>query len=162
MENKTEWTGMRTTGQVRREDGVKLVQNRDSFYKPIERTERVFKKLKISKSLQSSLPYASKPKLLKKLGKPSVVTKTAVIMEPEEKKRYALMQRINTIANEKAKKLKIKKQLVHDKYMAKKAKAAALEDSKKKERAKEYHKTEGKKRLAAESKDRYKKKAKRE
>jgi hypothetical protein len=36
---------MRTVGQIRYEDGIKLKQNQDSVYKPIERKERKFNKV---------------------------------------------------------------------------------------------------------------------
>lgn len=47
------WSGMRTTGQIRREENIPLIQNKDSFYNPIERKKRVFNKLKIPKTLQA-------------------------------------------------------------------------------------------------------------
>jgi ribosome biogenesis protein BMS1 len=50
-----QWNGMRTNGQIRRAENIKLIQNKDSFYKPIERKTRIFNKLKVSKTLQSGI-----------------------------------------------------------------------------------------------------------
>ena len=46
--------------------------------------------------------------MLAKRKKPSLLTKNAVVMEPEEKRVYRLMQQINTIKNEKIAKKKEK------------------------------------------------------
>lgn len=78
-----------------------------------------------------------------KLKKPSLITRSAVVMEPEEKKIHTLIQRINTIANEKQRKKRIKSKEVHDKHM-KKLKAVGIIDQKmSKERRKEHYKAEG-------------------
>lgn len=141
-----QWSGMRTNGQIRREDGLKLHQNKDSFYKPIERKKRVFNKLHVPKTLQQTLPFASKPKLLTKRNKPSLLTRHAVVMEPEEKKVHTLIQRINTIANEKQRKKKIKNQEVHAAFLKKRKGVEEKDAVMTKERRKEHYKAEGKKR----------------
>ncbi|KAL2914398.1 Glycoside hydrolase 2 (Mannanase, beta-galactosidase), partial [Polyrhizophydium stewartii] len=104
LSNKLAWRGMRTTGQLRRDEGVRLVQNQDSLYKPIERPTRRFNKLRVPKALQADLPFASKPKQLPKQRRPSLMTRRAVVMEPHERKVATLIQAINTIRNDKAQK----------------------------------------------------------
>jgi ribosome biogenesis protein BMS1 len=47
-----QWTGMRTLGQLRRDERVPLPHRPDSVYRPIERTYRKFNKMKIPKSLE--------------------------------------------------------------------------------------------------------------
>jgi ribosome biogenesis protein BMS1 len=42
---KKAWTGMRTTGQIRKEEAIKTPVNKDSQYTPIERQERRFNKV---------------------------------------------------------------------------------------------------------------------
>jgi ribosome biogenesis protein BMS1 len=138
-----QWTGMRTNGQIRRDENIKLEQNKDSFYKPIERKERVFNKLKVPKRLQTALPFASKPKLMKKQSKPTLLTRRAVVMEPEEKKIHTLIQRINTISNEKQRKKKIKNQEVHAAFLKKREGVEAMDAKMSKERRKEHYKAEG-------------------
>lgn len=46
------WTAMRTTAQVRQQEQVAIPVNKDSLYKPIERTARTFSKTVIPKKLQ--------------------------------------------------------------------------------------------------------------
>ncbi|KDO17987.1 hypothetical protein SPRG_16604, partial [Saprolegnia parasitica CBS 223.65] len=62
-----------------------------------------FNPLRVPAKLQAQLPFASKPKLDKKKGKKteSYVTKRAVVLEPEERKKYALIQQVNTLRREK-------------------------------------------------------------
>lgn len=114
------WVTMRTVRQIRRDQvrsavcvgrtvltGLLLAQeipipvNKDSEYKPIHRVERLFRPMRIPVSLQKALPYASKPKLLKKQRKPTLEQRRRVVMEPEQKTMYTLMQQVNTVRNHK-------------------------------------------------------------
>ena len=71
---------LRTMSQLRKDYGIKLEQKPDSEYKDIEREERVFPNLVISKNLEKNLPFKKKNKNindnkeenyhLKKLGLP--------------------------------------------------------------------------------------------
>ena len=88
---------MRLTGQVRREQGLKTPTNVNSTYKPVERPARRFNPLRVPKKLQASLPYASKPKLMKAQQRATYMQKRAVVMEPEEKKAMALLQQVRAL-----------------------------------------------------------------
>ncbi|XP_070608089.1 ribosome biogenesis protein BMS1 homolog [Erythrolamprus reginae] len=105
---KSSWIGMKTTGQLRHEKGVRLKQNKDSLYKPIIRVKKHFNKLHIPKNLQKSLPFKNKPKFQEKKQK---VTKDqwrpAVIREPHERKVAALLSALATVHNHKAHKNKV-------------------------------------------------------
>lgn len=138
LSTKDKWQGMRTTGQVRKELNLHAPQNVDSIYKPIERKERRFNALKVPKALQADLPFANKPKNATKSKKESYLSKRAVILEPEEKKIVTLMQQLNTLRNEKDRKRKIKNVERLDAYAKKKAKVAEQNESKTKERRKDY------------------------
>ncbi|XP_008942426.1 PREDICTED: ribosome biogenesis protein BMS1 homolog [Merops nubicus] len=106
---KDSWSGMKTTGQLRHERGIKLKQNKDSLYKPIVREKRHFNKLHIPKALQKALPFKNKPKNLEKKGKtPKDQWRPAVIREPHEKKISALLSALSTVNNYKVKKAKVK------------------------------------------------------
>uniref|UniRef100_A0A8C2TPB0 BMS1 ribosome biosis factor n=1 Tax=Coturnix japonica TaxID=93934 RepID=A0A8C2TPB0_COTJA len=106
---KESWRGMRTTGQLRHERGIKLKQNKDSLYKPIVREKRHFNKLHIPKALQKALPFKNKPKNLEKKGKtPKDLRRPAVIREPHEKKISALLDALSAVNNYKIKKAKVK------------------------------------------------------
>ncbi|KAI8843573.1 hypothetical protein BC829DRAFT_400929 [Chytridium lagenaria] len=111
LAKKTEWSGLRLTGQIRADKALKAPLNKDSLYKDIERKERKFNKLSIPKSLQNSLPFTSKPKLDAARKKPTLMQRRAVLLEPDEKKVYHLMQTINTIKNDKDRKGKAKTEI---------------------------------------------------
>ncbi|KAG6950623.1 hypothetical protein JG688_00014080 [Phytophthora aleatoria] len=89
---------MKTTYELRKEQKLAVPVNPDSLYKPIVRTERKFSALKVPKKLQANLPFASKPKQDKKKGaKKGYLSGRAVVLEPEEKKKYGFMLRVNTV-----------------------------------------------------------------
>eukprot|EP01134_Creolimax_fragrantissima_P000003 CFRG0003T1 len=146
---------MRTVGQMRRDAAIPVPVNKDSEYKKIERQTRKFNPLKIPKALQAELPFASKPKMQpkknvtakaerKKKKKQSPYTSHAVVMEPQEKRVYKLMQQINTIRNEKN---SIKKSK-NDERKQKMSKAKAVADSKRalreRDEKKRFFRTQGK------------------
>jgi len=97
LADKSKWGGMRLTGQVRRDEGLKTPLNGNSTYTKIERAPRRFNPLIVPKKLQAQLPYASKPKLMKPQKVQTYLQKRAVVMEPEEKKALALMQQIRAL-----------------------------------------------------------------
>ncbi|KAI9202712.1 uncharacterized protein BJ171DRAFT_166060 [Polychytrium aggregatum] len=146
LSSKSEWTGARTTGQLRRDLNVATPKNTDSFYKPIERVARKFNPLKISKSLQAELPFASKPKLLAKQKRPGLLQRRAVVMDADEKKVFTLMQQINTLQHEKTKKRKEKAAERRAEHQKKQAREDKIGDAKLKEKKKEFFRAEGKKR----------------
>ncbi|NXX83178.1 BMS1 protein, partial [Urocolius indicus] len=134
---KDSWSGMKTTGQLRHERGIKLKQNQDSLYKPIVREKRHFNKLHIPKALQKALPFKNKPKNLEKKGKtPKDQWRPAVIREPHEKKISALLSALSTVNNYKIKKAKIK----HREQLKEYLKVKQKEDEQKFKRQKEAKK----------------------
>ncbi|XP_065495493.1 ribosome biogenesis protein BMS1 homolog [Caloenas nicobarica] len=134
---KDSWSGMKTTGQLRHERGIKLKQNQDSLYKPIVREKRHFNKLHIPKALQKALPFKNKPKNLEKKGKtPKDQWRPAVIREPHEKKISALLSALSTVNNYKIKKAKVK----HREQLKEYLKVKQKEDERKFKRQKEAKK----------------------
>ncbi|KAJ2999636.1 Glycoside hydrolase 2 (Mannanase, beta-galactosidase) [Globomyces sp. JEL0801] len=151
LREKSEWQGMRTNGRIRYEQGIKLKQNKDSVYKDIERKTRVFNTLKIPRSLQKDLPYASKPKYTPKQNKKGYIHKRAVIKTAEERKVSHLITEINTIKKEKLAKAKLRNQEKFKEYRKKKEMVEKVDIVKSKERAKAFHKEEGQKRAREEA-----------
>lgn len=97
LNEKSEWRGMKTLGQLKRERDIKNPANEDSMYKPIERQIRTFKPLAIPKSLQKDLPYKDKPKLPPKhLRKTFESQRVAVIHSPHEQKIHKMMKMLKT------------------------------------------------------------------
>jgi ribosome biogenesis protein BMS1 len=92
---------MRTTAEMRRETMTPIPVNKNSLYKPIQRKERVFGPPIISKKIEEALPFKSKPKLIQPTNPKSYVARRAVIVEPEERKKRALIQMLHTIKNNK-------------------------------------------------------------
>jgi ribosome biogenesis protein BMS1 len=127
---------MRLTGAVRRAEGIKTPLNVNSTYKKIERSERRFNPLVVPRKLQASLPYASKPKLMKPQQKETYMQKRAVVMEPEEKKAVALMQQIRALRKDQVARRHAKK----DEKKAERQKRLDKEEERKSEKEKEKRK----------------------
>ncbi|XP_015119160.1 ribosome biogenesis protein BMS1 homolog [Diachasma alloeum] len=109
MEQKNQWKGMKTTGQLKREGNVRAVPNKDSLYTKIERQPKVFKPLIIPRNLQKELPYRDKPKLapleenrIQKFEDKRV----AVVRDVKEENVAKLMKMIRTNYANKQEKLK--------------------------------------------------------
>ncbi|RDY12662.1 bms1 [Mucuna pruriens] len=134
------WKGMRTVAELRREHNLPIPVNKDSLYKKIERKPKKFNPLVIPKSLQASLPFASKPKDIPKRKKPSLEERRGrgVVMEPRERKVHALVQHLQLINNEKMKKRKLKEESKRKVLEAERAKDEQL--SKKRRREERRHK----------------------
>ncbi|XP_046391230.1 ribosome biogenesis protein BMS1 homolog [Ischnura elegans] len=117
---KNSWRGMKTVGQIKREQGIHAQPEADSLYTDIVRQPKVFRPLMVPKALQKELPYKYKPKVQNK--KPGIESKRiAVIRDPHEQKVAALMKRIKVTYNNKQMKLRkdMHKRIVgHKKAMA--------------------------------------------
>jgi ribosome biogenesis protein BMS1 len=120
------WRGMKNKAQLQIETNTPIEVNPDSIYKPIERQERQFKKLFVPKRIEEALPYASKPKNETKRKKQSYVSKRAVVMEKDEKKKLTFIQALNTIRNEK---VSIRKKKRVEKNIEKAKKNAVIDEA---------------------------------
>lgn len=106
---KSQWQGMKTLGQLKREMNIQAEVNEDNLYKPIERQAPSFRPLIIPASLQRALPYKDKPKNAPKNPKQKFeATRVAVIHSPHEQKVAKMMKMLK--ANHKAKEDKRKAQ----------------------------------------------------
>lgn len=127
------WTGMRLNAQVREATQTPLAVRTDSHYRPVERAPRRFNTLKVPKSLQRALPYASKPKLTQpstKAGRPSYAARRAVVLESAERKALSLLQAISTVSRQKQAKRQAKQSEQRALYQKKVAKETAIKDAK--------------------------------
>ncbi|KAH7925869.1 DUF663-domain-containing protein [Leucogyrophana mollusca] len=143
LSDKAHWAGMRLTGQVRREEGLKTPLNVNSHYRPVERSARRFNTLKVPKKLQAALPYASKPKLMKPQGRRTYIQKRAVVLEPEEKKAIALLQQIRALRKDQLARRKEKQHERKEVHRKKVEKEEANKDEKEKEKRKDYMRAAG-------------------
>lgn len=150
--NDDGWRAMKTKAQLQIETGTPIEVNPDSIYRPIERKPRRFNKLVIPKSLEAALPYASKPKEEKKRSKRSYASRRAVVMDADERKKYAFVQALNTIRNDKTAKRKTKKAERREEKDKERAKRdEALNEARKANKKREYR-AEGKRDAARQAK----------
>ncbi|SCZ91006.1 BZ3500_MvSof-1268-A1-R1_Chr1-3g02469 [Microbotryum saponariae] len=152
LRDKASWQGMRLTGEVRRDQGVKTPSDINSLYKPIVRETRRFNTLKVPRKLQAALPYASKPKLQTPQKNKTYMQKRAVVMEPDEKQALSLLQQIQAISRDKLAKRKDKKAETKEKRQKKLAKIDAGRAEKEKEKKQEHFKMQENKKQAQERK----------
>lgn len=143
LSSKSTWTGMRLTGQIRRDEGLKTPLHVNSTYKPIERISRHFNTLKVPRKLQAALPYASKPKLAKAQREQTYLQRRATVMEPEERRAVALLQQIRALRKDRVSKRKVKQEERRNEYRKKTAKEDARKGEKKKHERKEHMRTAG-------------------
>jgi ribosome biogenesis protein BMS1 len=138
------WQGMRLVREIRLEKKIPIPQKEDSRYREIEERpdERRFNPLHIPKALQRELPYASRPKFTNSRsssGK-SYLQKRAVVLEPEEKKIYTMLQQINTLQRKRKQQETEKRQ----ERMRKRMKEDVVKMEKEKEKKKEFYRKLGK------------------
>lgn len=101
----SEWKGMRSVGQIRRE--MNLPQrnvNEDNLYTPIHREPKVFNELRIPANLQKELPYNIKPKMFK-AKQNEAAKRIGVVMDKQEKKVVEQMKMLRTVYQDKEEKM---------------------------------------------------------
>ncbi|KIY31115.1 ribosome biogenesis protein BMS1 [Cryptococcus gattii E566] len=150
LSNKESWQGMRLTGQIRREEGLKTPLDPNSAYRPIQRTTRRFNPLKVPRKLAASLPFASKTPELSKQRKPTYMQSRAVVMGEDEKKAVTLLQQIQTLKKDKAERRKAKQDERKGAYRKKVGEKDEKREEKIREERRERFKKEGLKRKREE------------
>ena len=139
------WLGMKSKAQLQIETGTPIEVNADSIYKPVVRPEKKFSKLHIPKRLEEALPFANKPKNQgNKKKKKSYISKRAVVMEKDERKKKAFIQALNSIRKEKVSIRKQKKQEKTTAKVAKDKKKDAAMDGVRKANMKRQYRAAGK------------------
>jgi len=151
-EGTSGWHGMRNKALMQLETGTPIEVNPDSIYKPIERPERKFRKLRVPKKVEEGLPFASKPKDDPKKRKRGYLEKRAVVMEKSEKKKFTFLQAVNTIRNDKVKVRKEKKRESNLEKAKKNAKKDAAIEAARKVNKKRQYRAEGKREKFQEAK----------
>lgn len=94
-EQKSQWQGMKTLGQLKRERAIQNEAQPDSMYTEIVRKPKIFRPLVIPKALQRALPYKDKPKLGPENPR-EALERVAVINSPYEQKVSKMMKMIET------------------------------------------------------------------
>lgn len=95
LDQKSQWQGMKTVGQLKREAGIRAIPNSDHSYREVVRKEKAFKPLTIPKSLQKALPYKFKPKEAAASERADMEQqRVAVVRSPHEEKIARMMRMI--------------------------------------------------------------------
>ncbi|KAJ0605631.1 putative ribosome biogenesis protein Bms1/Tsr1 [Helianthus annuus] len=134
------WRGVRTVAELRRSYNIPIPDNKDSHYKPIERPLKKFNPIVVPKSLQSALPFRSKPKETKSSNR----DKRAVVPEPHERDVHKLVQHLQLIRHNKLKQQKLKKQEQKKKHDAEKAKEELVTKKRQREERRDRYRTQDK------------------
>jgi ribosome biogenesis protein BMS1 len=145
LADKSQWQGMRLTGQVRREQGLTTPLAANSTYKPVERAPRRFNALRVPRALQAALPYASKPKVMKAQHRQTYLQKRAVVREPEEARAVALLQQVRALRKDQVTRRREKQGERKAAHRKKAEKEEARRGEKKREERKEYMRVAGQK-----------------
>ncbi|KAK3318277.1 hypothetical protein B0H66DRAFT_230715 [Apodospora peruviana] len=140
------WQSMRSTGQIRRDEGVDTPQLKNSQYRKIERQTRRFNPLKVPRALASQLPFKSQIVQTKPQKKETYMQKRAVVVRGDEKRARDLMQKLTTIRKEVVEKRRAKKEEKRVEYRKKVADVEERLENKEKRENKAYWEREGKKR----------------
>jgi ribosome biogenesis protein BMS1 len=146
------WRGMKPKALLQIEAGKSIEVKPDSIYKPIDRPEKKPSRFVLPKKVEEALPYASKPKDEKKKSKKGYLSKRAVIMEPEERKKAAFITALNAIRNEKKKTRKTKNTLRKLEKTKMNAKKEETLEAVRKANKKRLYRAEGKREKGREAK----------
>uniref|UniRef100_A0A0A1XFZ0 Ribosome biogenesis protein BMS1 homolog n=1 Tax=Zeugodacus cucurbitae TaxID=28588 RepID=A0A0A1XFZ0_ZEUCU len=136
-EQKSQWQGMKTLGQLKRERNIQNQAQPDSQYTEIKREPKIFKPLTIPKALQRALPYKDKPKA-RPLDdkKKEELERIAVIRSPHEQKVAKMMKMIETNYKAKRRHDKMETKIRLKQFRAEKR----IEEARKMKRQKEVRK----------------------
>lgn len=151
LKDKTEWKGMRLTGQIRAAQNIETPSNPDSSYKKVERVDRQFNGLRVPKAVQKDLPFKSQVHQMKPQRKKTYMAKRAVVLGGDEKKARSFIQNVLTISKDKDQRKKAKKQDQRKDRLKRLAKAEEEKSQKDKEKKREYFASHGKKRAAGDN-----------
>ncbi|CCK69853.1 GTPase BMS1 KNAG_0D01010 [Huiozyma naganishii CBS 8797] len=148
LKEKTEWKGVRLTGQIRAAMNLTTPTNPDSSYKKVERVDRHFHGLKVPKSVRKDLPFGSQIHQMKPQKKQTYMAKRAVVLGGEEKKARAFMQNVLTLSKAKDDKKKSKKADQRKERLKKLAKLEEEKTQKDKEKRKSISHMRGRREVA--------------
>nr|CAH7762249.1 unnamed protein product [Callosobruchus chinensis] len=144
-EKKNQWRGIRTTGEIKRELGIRNAASKDSLYTDISRVQKPFKPLIIPKKLQQALPYRDKPKHdVRYDEKKKPIERVAVIKEPKEQKVSKMMKMIKASYEHKQEKLKQETKERMEKYRREIEAIELSKDKKLKQKKKEVFRNRSK------------------
>ncbi|KAI5793212.1 hypothetical protein EDC01DRAFT_722167 [Geopyxis carbonaria] len=137
---------MRTTGAIRASLQLSAPQRANSTYKPIVREARHFNPLRIPKSLQRELPFASQITQMRPAKKTGYLASRAVVATREERAARELLVKVQTLQKEKVAKRREKKMEKTREHVKKVEKGLEMKGEREKREKQEYWMKEGRKR----------------
>ena len=140
------WQAMRLTGAVRAAMGIPTPLVKDSAYRKIDRPTRHFNPLRVPRALAADLPFKSQITQQKARKAATYLQKRAVVLGGEERKARDLMQKMQTLRNEKAEKRAKKQEERRSVYRRKVAENLEKKEEREKRERDEFWRKEGRKR----------------
>ncbi len=98
------WTGLKTLGELKRENSIMINPSENSLYKPVVREEKVFAPLKIRDKLEEQLPFRFKNKENAKAVDTIEKQRIAVIRQPHEEKMANVVKMFKKVYENRMKK----------------------------------------------------------
>ncbi|CAG9761928.1 unnamed protein product [Ceutorhynchus assimilis] len=152
-DQKNQWKGVRTTGEIKRDKNLRNPTNVDSLYTPIAREEKPFKPLVVPAKLQKALPYRDKPNHgVKSTDKKKSIDRVAVIREPHEQKVANMIKMIKASYQHKQAKLKEETKQRMEKHRQEVSAQEASKDRKIKQKKKAVFRSKSKAQISQEKK----------
>ena len=102
-ENK-KFKGLKTLGELKKENGIMMNPSENSLYRPIVREEKVFAPLKIRDKLEERLPFRFKSKESAKKVDAIAKQRIAVIRQPHEEKMTQVVKMFKKVYENRMKK----------------------------------------------------------
>ncbi|OQR75081.1 ribosome biogenesis protein bms1-like [Tropilaelaps mercedesae] len=106
INEKDQWKGMKTLGELRAERGLSAPANQDSLYTGAERREYFEKPHRVPRSLQAALPYKERPKQNTIIEGGNALRRVAIIPDQEEQRVMKVMSMMKTVHAEKQAKMR--------------------------------------------------------
>ncbi|KII70145.1 Ribosome biogenesis protein BMS1 [Thelohanellus kitauei] len=128
-EERLLWSGMRTAADLRKEAGIKLELNKDSLYKPINRTPIIFAPLTVPEKLTKQLPFSSRPK---NIMNPQNKPKRPKLTNPMDRKASSLINELSLIQKNMFTTRKLKRKKEAEEYNIKLKKIEEAQNAKRK------------------------------
>ncbi|KAL0233632.1 hypothetical protein PCE1_002145 [Barthelona sp. PCE] len=128
---------MRTTGKLRHDLGLKSDFKRDSVYKPVERKERKFHKMRVPAAVAKNLPFKSRLKVQRKQVT-DYERRRQTVQSEEETRREKALNRLDVLYSEKWKKQQKQQKAKIDKHNKEYDRLADIQERKRKQSKKDF------------------------
>lgn len=130
------WKGLRTLGQIKREQNIHFTPKSDSVYKEVVREERFFRPLIVPTALQRELPFDLKKKYARPVVDPIEALRPPIIRGVEDEMLIDQVKQMGVVARKRQNERKMRKERHDEMAKRRKEKEEALTKSRLKELSK--------------------------